>query len=168
MQEKRKGKVNWGSALGWLIFILVIAGGPLFSLLRRALSGVVTLPSNLLPYLIGGLVALSIIVSVARSILQASARRGDMRLPTGTPARTNAPMPPFGGPDASTRMPAAPRLPSSTALPGQVRRGAPNEARLPPKPHFEPIINPAVLIVGLVGLALLGAAALLVWGLSIP
>jgi hypothetical protein len=168
MQEKPKRKFNWGSALGWLIFILVIAGGPLFSLLRRALSGVVALPSNLLPFLIGGLVVLSIVISVARSILQASARRGDTRLPTGTPARTNAPMPPFGGPSASTRMPSAPQLPSPAALPGQVRRGTPNEARLPPKPRFEPIVNPAVLIIGLAGLALLGAAAVLVWGLSIP
>ncbi len=168
MQEKRKGKINWGSALGWLIFILVIAGGPLFNLLRRALSGVVALPSNVVPYLIAGLVALSIVVSVARSIMQASARRGDTRLPTGTPPRNNAPMPPFGGPSASTGMPAPPRLPPAAAPPGQVRLGARNEAHLPAKPRFEPIINPGVLIVGLVGIALLGAAALLLWGFSFP
>ena len=168
MQEKRKPKVNWGSALGWLIFILVIAGGPLFSLLRRALSGVVTLPSNLVPYLIGGLVALSIVVSVARSIIQASARRGDTRLPTGTPTRTNAPMPPFGGSSTSTRRPAAPRLPPPAVLPRQVGLGAPNEARLPSRPRFEPIVNPVVLTVGLVGLVLLGAAAVLLLGLSLP
>src|SRR5215216_2692267 len=134
MQEKRKPKVNWGSALGWLIFILVIAGGPLFSLLRRALSGVVALPSNVVPYLIAGLVALSIVVSVARSIMQATGRRGETRLPTGTPPRANAPMPPFGGRSASTGMPAAPRLPPTATPPGQARLGAPSEARLPAKP----------------------------------
>jgi hypothetical protein len=146
----------------------VIAGGPLFGLVRQALSGVVTLPSNLVPYLIGGLVALSILVSVARSLIQASARRGDTRLPTGTPTRTNAPMPPFGGASASTRMPAAPRLQPPAALPRQVRLGAPNEARLPSKPRFEPIVNPVVVTVGLVGLVLLGAAAVLLLGLSLP
>ena len=168
MQEKRKPKFNWGSVLGWLIFILVIGGTQILPPIWRALSGGGIPPSYLLSYLIGGLVALSIVVSVARSIIQASARRGDTRLPTGTPTRTNAPMPPFGGSSTSTGMPAAPRLPPPASLPRQVRLGAPNEARLPPKPRFEPIVNPIVLTVGLVGLVLLGAAAVLLLGLSLP
>jgi hypothetical protein len=168
MQEKRKPKFNWGSALGWLIFILLIGGTQILPPIWRALSGGSAPPAYLVSYLIGGLVALSIVASVVRSIVQASARRGDTRLPTGAPTRTNAPMPPFGGPSASTRMPAAPRLPPPAALPQQVRLGASNEARLPSKPRFEPIVNPAVLTVGLVGLVLLGAAAVLVFGLSLP
>src|SRR5215211_5645456 len=168
MQEKRKPKFNWGSALGWLIFILVIGGTQLLPPIWRALSGGGAPPSYLLSYLIGGLVALSIVVSVARSIIQASARRGDTRLPTGAPTRTNAPMPPFGGPGASTGMPTAPRLPPPAGLPRQARLGASNEARLPSKPRFEPIVNPVVLTVGLVGLVLLGAAAVLVFGLGLP
>ena len=60
MQENNKKRgTSWSSAIGWLIFILVVAGGPLLNLLRGALGGVVNLPSNLLPMLIGGLVALT-------------------------------------------------------------------------------------------------------------
>jgi len=167
MQEKRKPKFNWGSVLGWLIFILVVGGTQILPPIWRALSGSAP-PAYLVSYLIGGLVALTIIVSVARSIVRASARHGDTRLPTGAPTRSNAPMPPFGGPGTSTRMPAAPRLPPAAAPPGQVRLGRSNEARLPPKPRFEPIINPVVLTIGLIGLVLLGAAAVLVFGLSLP
>jgi hypothetical protein len=160
MREQRKRKINWGSAIGWAIFILVIAGGPLFSVLQSAL-GANRLPSNLVSYLIGGLVVLSIAVSAVRSVMQASGRRGDTRLPTGMPAsapqRGNAPMPPFGG--ASTgSLPAAPRLPQASAVP--VRRPQ-REAQLPPPPRFEPIVDPRLVIAGLVGLALIGAAGLL-------
>lgn len=164
MQDQRKRKFNWGSAIGWAIFILVIAGGRLFGLLQSAL-GANRLPSNLVAYLIGGLVVLSIAVSAVRSVMQASGRRGDTRLPTGTPAsapqRGNAPMPPFGGANAGN-LPAASRLPQASAVP--VRRpqvGPKREAQLPPPPRFEPIVDPRLLIAGLVGLALIGAAALL-------
>jgi hypothetical protein len=147
---------------------LVIAGGPLFNLLRQALGGVITLPANSVAYLIGGLVALSILVSVVRSIAQSTARRGDTRLPTGTPPpsgqpRPNTAMPPFGGLEP-------PRLPPTRppAVSSRSQLGLPGEARPPTAPRFDPIINPPVLIVGLVGLALLCAAALLLWGQALP
>lgn len=168
MQEKRKGKINWGSAIGWLIFFLVIAGGRLFTPIWRALSGGAAPPANFIPYLIAGLVALGIVVSVVRSIMQASARRGDTSLPTGMPPRANVPMPPFGGPNTTTRLPSAPRLPPPAAPPGQTRLGTPRSARLPEAPRFEPIVNSTVLIVGLIGIVLLGAVALLVLGQSLP
>jgi hypothetical protein len=164
MGEQRKRKINWSSAIGWAIFILVIAGGRLFSLLQSGL-GANRLPSNLIAYLIGGLVVLSIAVSAVRSVMQASGRRGETRLPTSmstsAPQRGNAPMPPFGGSSAGG-VPAAPRLPQASAVP--VRRplaGPAREAKLPPPPRFEPIVDPRLVIVGLVGLALIGAAALL-------
>jgi hypothetical protein len=168
MQQKRKRPFNWGSAIGWLIFVLVIAGGPLFSLLRQALRGVITLPANTVPYLIGGLVALSILVSVVRSIAQSTARRGDTRLPTTTmpssgQPRPNAAMPPFGGVEPPRRLP-----PGRAALGSRSQIGLPGEPRAPTAPRFDPIINPALLIAGLVGLALLGAVALLVWGWALP
>jgi hypothetical protein len=168
MQQKRKRSFNWGSAIGWLIFVLVIAGGQLFPLLRQALRGVITLPANTVPYLIGGLVALSILVSVVRSIAQSTARRGDTRLPTtttlpGGQPRPNTAMPPFGGLEP-------PRLPPAerATLSSRSQMGLPGEPRAPTAPRFDPIINPALLIAGLVGLALLGAAALLVWGWALP
>jgi hypothetical protein len=164
MQENRKRRVNWGSAIGWLIFILVIAGGPLLNLLTRALRGVVTLPPNLLPILIGGLVALSILVSVVRAIGTSSRAKNDTRLPTGSAPRIpNAPMPPFGGPARPPQLPGSlPQSPRSFTPP---TAGAP---RLPGAPRFEPIINPAVLVLGLIGLLVLAAAALLVFGFSLP
>src|SRR5829696_3609426 len=102
MQENKKRGTSWSSAIGWLIFILVVAGGPLLNLLRGALGGVINLPNNLLPILIGGLVVLSILVSAVRSMAGSRRNQSDTRLPTG-----NAPMPPFAGP-------AAPRMPPST------------------------------------------------------
>ena len=153
MQENNKKRgVSWSSAIGWLIFILVVAGGPLLNLLRSALGGVVNLPANLLPMLIGGLVALSILVSVMRSL--AGSRRGqsDTRLPTG-----NAPMPPFAGP-------AAPRMPPSTRLP---QSPAGRDQRLPSATRFEPVINPKLVALGIIGVLLLAGAALL-FGFVLP
>src|SRR5690349_511688 len=126
MQENnKKRRTNWSSAIGWLIFILVVAGGPLLNLLRSALSGVVNLPANLLPMLIGGLVALSVLVSVVRSLGGSRHSQSDTRLPTG-----NAPMPPFAGP-AAPRMP--PTGPRSFTMPATSR-----QPTLPSAPRFEP------------------------------
>lgn len=153
MQEnKKKRGVSWSSAIGWLIFILVVAGGPLLNLLRSALGGVVNLPANLLPTLIGGLVALSILVSVVRSLAGSRRSQGDTRLPTG-----NAPMPPFAGP-------AAPRMPPSAILP-QSATG--RDQRLPSATRFEPVINPKIVALGIVGVLLLAGAALL-FGFALP
>ena len=153
MQENNKKRgANWSSVIGWLIFILVIAGGPLLNLLRNALGNTVNLPSNLLPMLIGGLVALSILVSVVRSMAGSRRNQSDTRLPTG-----NAPMPPFGGP-------AAPRMPPST-----VAKQFPTsrDQRLPSAPRFEPVINPRIVALGIVGVLLLAGAALLLAGFAL-
>ena len=153
MQENNKKRgVSWSSAIGWLIFILVVAGGPLLNLLRSALGGVVNLPANLLPILIGGLVALSILVSVVRSLAGSRRSQGDTRLPTG-----NAPMPPFAGQ-------AAPRMPPSTAVP---QSPAGRDQRLPSATRFEPVINPKLVALGIVGVLLLAGAAL-VFGFALP
>ena len=153
MQENNKKRgVSWSSAIGWLIFILVVAGGPLLNLLRSALGGVVNLPANLLPMLIGGLVALSILVSVVRSLAGSRRSQSDTRLPTG-----NVPMPPFAGP-------AAPRMPPSTRLP---QSPAGRDRRLPSTTRFEPVINPKLVAFGIVGVLLLAGAALL-FGFALP
>jgi hypothetical protein len=153
MQENNKKRgVSWSSAIGWLIFILVVAGGPLLNLLRSALGGVVNLPANLLPMLIGGLVALSILASVVRSLAGSRRSQSDTRLPTG-----NAPIPPFAGP-------AAPRMPPSTRLP---QSPAGRDRRLPSATRFEPVINPKLVVLGIVGVLLLAGAALL-FGFALP
>jgi hypothetical protein len=154
MQENNKKRgTSWSSAIGWLIFILVVAGGPLLNLLRSALGGTVNLPANLLPMLIGGLVVLSILVSVVRSLAGSRRNQGDTRLPTGS-----APMPPFAGP-------AAPRMPPRTIMP-QSPTG--RDQRLPNAPSFEPVINPKIVALGIVGVLLLAGAALLLSGFVLP
>ena len=155
MQDNKKRRTSWSSAIGWLIFILVIAGGPLLNFLRGALGGVVNLPANLLPLLIGGLVALSILVSVVRSLGGGQRGQGDTRLPTGS-----APMPPLAGPTAPRMPPPGPR---AFTMPATSR-----QASLPPPPRFEPVINPKILAFGIVGALLLAVAGLLLLGLALP
>lgn len=154
MQENKKRRTSWSSAIGWLIFILVVAGGPLLNLLRTALGSTINLPSNLLPTLIGGLVALSILVSVVRSLGGSRRGQNDTQLPTG-----NAPMPPFGGPTT-------PRMPPSTVVP-QAYSPAGRDKRLPSAPRFEPVFNPKLVAIGIVGVLLLVGAALLI-GFALP
>jgi len=162
MQNKPKRRTNWGNLIGWIIFLLVVAGGPLLSMLSSALGRGGSLPRNLVPILIGALVALSVLVSAVRALANSARSRSDTRLPTtmSTPQRPpSAPMPPFGGtqplPQRRASPPASPRgftLPPSSA-----------PARLPPAPGFEPVINPTILVLGIVGLIVLGGVALFVF-----
>jgi hypothetical protein len=154
--RKRRG-INWGSLIGWLIFILVIAGGPIINLLRRILGGAVTLPTNLaslLPFVIGGLVVLSIVVSALRAL--GNANRSSSRLPTELSRPVQPPsaqMPPFGGPPRQPPNNPAPR--AFTLPPGS----APQQRLATPR--FDPVINPLILVIGILGLIALGGAALL-------
>jgi hypothetical protein len=144
--------MSLSSLIGWLIFILVFAGAPIFRLIGRALNGTVSLPANLPTLLIGGLVVLSILVSVLRAVGSNGQRRGDTRLPTtpSSPARPmNAPMPPFGG--------SAGRAITGQSFPQRSAR-----ERLPGTPQFEPLINPRLVGVAVVGLLVLVGLALVV------
>ena len=166
MQDKRKrGGMNWGSLVGWLIFLLVIAGGPLYSLLRNAVGGTVALPANLIPLLIGGLVALSVLVSAVRALNNPGRGRGAPGLPTdpSAPRRPpNAAMPPFGGTSTQQRPPIPP-APRSFTMPTS---GAP--ARPPQAPRFEPVLNPTIVALGVLGLLVLGAVGLFVLAGGLP
>jgi hypothetical protein len=155
-KRKRRG-INWSSMIGWVIFILVIAGGPIINLIRRIAGNTVALPANLtslLPFVIGGLVVLSIVVSALRAL--GNANRSSSRLPTDIrPERPpSAQMPPFGGPARQApNMPAAPRaftLPPNSVPQQQIAT-----------PRFDPVINPLIVVIGVLGLLVLGGAALL-------
>lgn len=168
-QNKRKRRSGWSSAVSWLIFLLVIAGGPIYNALRRALGSSVALPTNLVPLLIGGLVGLSILVAAVRALGNSSRVRGP-QLPTdlSAPRRPpNAAMPPFGGAGAPQRppIPAAPR--AFTLPPGSAPTPNP-PARQPAAPRFEPVINPIILGVGILGLLALGALGLIVLAGGLP
>jgi hypothetical protein len=165
MQNKRKrGGVNWSSLIGWLIFLLVIAGAPLYNMLRQALGSTTSLPTNLIPILIGGLVALSVLASVVRALGNTNRAGGDTRLPTSMspPMRTpNTAMPPFG---AAPQRPALPTAsPRTFTLPPASR-----SADQPTAPRFEPVLNPTIVVLAVLGLLILGGAALFLGLGSIP
>ena len=167
--RRKRGQFNLSSLIGWLIFILVIAGGPILNLVRRLFSGVVVLPANLsswLPIAVGALVLLSIAVSVLRALNNAN--RGT-NTPTRLPTEISRPvpppsagMPPFGGSASRSERPsvvppARPFTPPSNPPPQGLSQ-----------PRFDPVFNPAVLAVGLAGLLALGALALFVLGQGAP
>ncbi len=163
MRNDRKEKQSgWRSAIGWIVFILLFAGRPLLQFIQGALGGAAALPSNLLPIAAGALVLLVVMVSVVRALAGGS-RGGDVRLPTGTsPAPPlNAPMPPFGG---EARLPRPPPIAPSRDL--APRLGA--QPRVSQAPRFDPLFNPTLLFVGILGLIVLGGAALVVFALNIP
>ncbi|MBK9712750.1 MAG: hypothetical protein IPO81_15770 [Kouleothrix sp.] len=180
MQDNKKRKLNLGTVIGWLIFILVIAGGPIFSMLRSALGGTVTLPGNLMSTVIIGLVVLSMLVSIGRAVGRASRGRQDSRLPTGSPDQpASSPMPPFSGPTSSPMPPfggpAARQAPTSSPAPTMQPPSATpisppvaGQERLPRPPSFEPILNPRIVVIGIVGLVLIGAVMLAVLRVGLP
>jgi hypothetical protein len=148
MDDNRdRRQINWGSLIGWGIFILAIAGGPIIRLINQGLSGGIQLPTNILPILIGALVLLSILLPAFRAIGSGMRSRGDARLPTSpmTPRTQNTPMPPFGG--------GSPYRPSTSAQ--QTKTVSRGSQQLPPPPRFEPIISPTILTFGIIGLFLL-------------
>jgi hypothetical protein len=165
MQNKRKrGGINWSSLIGWLIFLLVIAGAPLYNMLRQVLGSTTTLPTNIIPILIGGLVALSVLVSAVRALGNSNRAGSDTRLPTSMspPLRTpNSAMPPFGG---------APQRPASPTASPRAFTMPPGSRPVdqPPAPRFEPVLNPTILALAVLGLLVIGAAALFLGFGGIP
>jgi hypothetical protein len=155
--RKRRG-FNWNSAIGWIIFLAIVLARPLYQVLQPLLGGNVTLPANLtslIPIAIGGLVVLSVVVAALRAIGNAT-RSSSPQLPTDAsrPVRPpSAPMPPFGG--ASPRQPPATPSPRGFTMPP----GSASQQRLQ-TPRFDPLINPLILVIGVLGLVVLGGAAL--------
>jgi hypothetical protein len=158
--DRKRKNPDLSSLIGWAIFVLVIAGGPILRGLQNVLGSGVQIAS-LLPYIIGGLVLLSVVVSVVRGL----AGRGERaRLPerAGTPGAPQPPitqpMPPFGG---ELGLPQYPPTYREYGLP----RTQQEATAVPRPPSFDPIVSPGLLLFGLVGLFALGGAALLIFGL---
>ena len=178
--DRNRRQANWGSMIGWLIFLMAIAGPAIVNGINQFIGGSFTLSSNLLPLIIFGLLALSIVVPIVRSIGGAARSSGETRLPTSsnptarTPTTTRtptAPQPPFG--DTTTRTPTAPQPPfgntnttsTTRSINTSTRRG---NSQVPSPPRFEPIINPTILAFGVVGVLVLLGTAFVVLGLLTP
>lgn len=171
MSERKRRDSRLSSMIGWVIFLLVVAGGPLLRLVQGALGGSVQL-TQYLPYIIGALLLLSFAASAMRAM---SGRRPGGQAST-LPERVGPaptmqgraeqpavqPMPPFAGDTG------APVLPPPPIYPPQPAPG-PSDAAPPIKtPQFDPLFSPAVLALGVLGLLALCGVALVVFGVSLP
>lgn len=113
-ENQRQPKINWGSIIGWLIFIAVIAGGPLLNTLRNALGGAAPISPNLLPFIILGLVILGALVSIIRGITRRSDRPISIDQSSSQPPTVRSPFPSTYQPltyDNDTRLPQSMRSP---------------------------------------------------------
>ena len=158
MPEQKKKKSTASSIISGIIFLMFVAGGPIIRLLRNLFGGTVALPniSNLLPLVVGVLVALGVLVAIGRAIGRATQGRSETRLPTNM-------QPPSSG--------VAPQLPAArtmTMRPPSAASGLPRAAErlvpLPSAPRFDPIFPPALLLVAIVGLLMLAGVALVILG----
>jgi hypothetical protein len=177
-----RGQSGGGSRiLGWVIFVIVIAGGPILSAIQSATG--VRLPSWALAAIIGALMlvsAVSSIWNVARA--GRAGDRGDATADDAAGAPINVPMPSFGEggasiprfglPPSTTPPPTAaplpadriPAPPAGYSTTGQPTTPLPPPIELPKgvrTPSFEPIMSvPQILIA-------LGVAVLVVGGLAL-
>lgn len=151
-ERKRKSSgPNLSSIIGWVIFVLVIAGRPILQALQGAVPGVVQL-AGYLPYVIGGLVVLSFAVSAVRAM--GGARRPDRAGPSSAPpGYGEMPLPPTYG-----EMPVPPSLPQPSLPPA---------AGAPQTPRFDPVVSPTLVLAGVVGLLLLSGVAVILAGMGL-
>lgn len=154
-EPKRKEGFNW---VGLIIFLVLILGpriGQLVSQLVRSVSGgTVTIGTNALPLILGGLIVVITLLAVGQGVRNA-ARRSETQMPTPVPlppaARTELPRP-VALPNNRTRLP--PSVQQQRRL--EQRSLETRQQNLPGPPRFEPIISGKVLAFGILGLLLLG------------
>lgn len=149
----RQQGINWSSLIGWLIFILVIGGGPIQSVIQSIFG--VALPGYFIPALIGGLIVLSIIASLFGRFSESIRTTGE----TSAAPSTHRDRPMQRG-----DMP-GPAMPGAMLSPEQLQRAYDRNPAMKP-PAFEPVIHPLLATVGVVGLVVLGAIGVLVWAVG--
>jgi hypothetical protein len=148
---------NWTSLLGWAIFGLVLAGGPILNLIQSVTG--IQFPSFTLPAMIALLMLVSAISSVGR------VARGDQRgVPPLPPMTAGTNLPRFGSPPAQMPPPSAsppPTFSSDTIPPlGDRPLDRPNELNAP---RFEPVVNLPLILLGIAGLIVLALVAVVLF-----
>jgi hypothetical protein len=149
--EQRKGKGGGGGWISLVIFLALAVGSRVAPPLAGWLSQVTGIPVSPAAVVIGAIVlavAASGLSSALRSIGRLSSG-GDTRLPSSPsrPPQVGAPQRPFTPPPTS-RGPAA------------------AQTKIPATPQFDPIIDPRVLTLGIVGLLLFGVVFLVILAVS--
>lgn len=180
MRGSRRQSGDSSRILGWVIFIVVIAGGPILSAIQSATG--VRLPSWSLPAIIALLMLVSAATSIGR-VMRGNRPASDQPsdYPPGAPS--HAPMPPFGEggasiprfgmPPISAPPPAygqSSEAPSTPPAPSyQPANQLPPPMTLPKEvrpPRFEPVISAQAVLIGLGVVAV--AAGLLAIVLFLP
>lgn len=158
-------RTNASQLLGWAIFALILAGGPILNAIQSATG--IPIPGYTLPVLIALLMLGNVVLAFLRN--RQSRRPSDgFPLETGNTSTTNAPMPPFGqggggiprfgSPPSRTPPPMTAPPPMSSNMP-DVREPALGQRGLR-GPRFEPVISPLMVTLAVVGVVvlLIGAA----------
>jgi hypothetical protein len=150
-QNRRRGGAGW---LGWVFFFLLIFGSRFAPPVANWLSQQTGL--NITPSGVMGTLAILYIVSlVVVPILSAVLRNagGEARAPTLPQQNSSSSQSPF--PQAGP--PSAPRLPQQSTM----RLPPMTSTKTPGAPRWEPIIDPRILIFGIIGVIVLGGFFLL-------
>lgn len=146
---------NRGNGLiGILFFLLIVVGPNISGPIANGLSQATGMNIDRSAVMIG-LVVLAVVASALNSVVRRSMRTGGPATPrpptptpTAPPRLPTGPAPRMPPPPTSARMP-PPSLPTS---------GSP----LPGPPRFEPIVNPRVLLFGILGVIVFGGFFLIV------
>ncbi len=173
-QKQKKGGFNW---IGTLIFLILVFGPQLVPFISRLTGGTIT-PSMIIPILIGGIIAVATLVSVVRAINGASEQAAP---PPPTPSPTK-PTPTLHKERPTSSFSRSHSSSSSSWTSQQSHKWASSDSdwassfppprtrdaqkmssrsgigsqNVPGPPQFEPIIDPTVLAIGLVGIVILG------------
>lgn len=170
MQRSRRSGSSW---IGWLIFVFLVFGVRFLPPVAAWLSQVTGLTITV-PMLIIAVVVLSVVVSIVSALAGSMNQSGsdEPGMPSSPPQAPSSPR--------SRSLPKAPTPPTASAPPrasspwptttpgsGLPRARLPSgQQQLPGPPRFEPIIDPRILGIGIVGLVLLGGLALLLFFMS--
>jgi len=151
MQRKRRNSNNnW---IGTLIFLMIVFGSTLSRFIVGVIFGAtgVLVDSNLVFI---GLIILAVAVSVFGSLARGLGRinsGSESKLPT-----TPSIQPPTFGVGLPSSTP-PPTFDAGAALPPQME-----QTQLPGSPGYEPVIDPRVLVFGIVGLIVFGIVFLVI------
>lgn len=152
MEQRRRGS-GW---IGWLMFFLFILGPSILPPLARWLSRQTGLQIGATELFIA-LIVLMVVISVGSSIVGALRRSSEGRSKPSLPGADDTLSTPSGRGDVFRLPPSAPEeVFRAPPPPPEPPRLPASSANLPSAPRFEPVIDPRILTIGIIGLVFLG------------
>ncbi len=141
MEERRRGS-GW---VGWLVFMLFVLAPSILPPLARWLSQQIGRPIGTAELLIA-IIVLIVVISIGSSLFGALRRFGEARDSLSVPKPDDLSRIPTLTPEDVFRVPPPPPEPPRVPL---------SKTQLPGAPRFEPIIDPRILLIGILGLILM-------------